>query len=824
MTVDLENFGDLTIARNASGKPLRMLRSTEEMVFVAFDRQLGRLVELHVLSVAAPLIDHDRHVAKNRITQAMEFNSVSFMKILDSGENQGLLYYTSNLNDGEFLSDYILRRGALPPATVFTLLLHLLNDLASLVRKHPLPLQMQFDKVMITAIEDTFLQLRVCDFGLSLPANHETDTAHQVQQICEVLFLMLTGQIYAGQNPDQFPTMTSLPANLRITVRAALTECDNTANSLERLREDIKEAHSAQVTSIQARTARKQLLATTTLQPHSQLQSLLLDGVSVEKILGDRFRIAEEDNTRQYPFAIPCLSVKTDQPITVHLLPPSRLIEKENYDAVPLQSWRFSADKHPHILRSLSLWEGNDWSFLTEERDPGFTLSRLLMDRLTLNAGEVSILLKQARDAIDQALECAVEKIDLHPSNIFLKVGKGGGLQARELDRLLQKRIDAWPPFLIKLRTHLTMRHLYEAPLVETPALAAHEASYDRDREHRHRSFVALAAYLLTGERDPKKASAFPETIPESLTHYMVQTLELANQQGNTPSPSEFLARFDALLAAPVTTDLATRLHGSAVILEEMESAGSVSDYEDDQACVCVEPDDASPISRRLHAHEFDHRSPTRNSVWPVWAAAAVVIFGMLAWWMDSSSSGVSPSILAIPSLNAATNNPIKAPEVKLAGAPVSAPKWVKAAQKPAEPEPLKVTAKVNPTPMLPEPKTAAPKKLSLAKLAPPKEAPPVKAPITVVSTPPAPAKPNPPASASPMSAPGTVKTATAITIRKAILPTAEEIAKFRQGQIHPDPGPQPVQAIPTPPNPANGSQVIQLIGSASQSMLDEAQ
>jgi len=889
MTADLESFGHLTIARRASGEPVRVLRSTQEMVFLAFNTQIGRLVELHVLSGEKSLIGNDRRIAKDRILRAMDLNSGSFMKILESGEDQGLIYYTSNLNEGEFLSDYIQRRGALPPATVYLLLLNLLNDLTSALRKQPLPLKMQFDKVMITAIEDTFLQLRVCDFGLSLPDSQETDTSYQVQQICEVLFLMLTGQIYAGENPDRFPTMTSLPGNLRITVRAALTDRGSAPNSLERLREDIKEAHSAQVSSIQSRSARKQLLATTTLQPHSQLQSLLLDGVSLEKILGDRFRIAEEDNTRQYPFAIPCLSVKNDQPITVHLLPPSRLIEKANYDAVPLQSWRLIPEKHPHILRSLSLWESNDWSFLTEERDPGFTLSRLLMDRLTLNPGEVSILLGQTRTALDEALECSVEKIDLHPSNIFLRVGKGGGLQARELDRLLQKRIDAWPPFLVKLRAHLTMRHLYEAPLVESPTSSTHEDAYQKHREHRHRSFVALAAYLLTGERNPKEASAFPETIPESLSLFILQTLEIANQHGKTPSPSEFLAHYDALLATPATTDLATRLRGSNVALEEMESVGSVSDF-DDESTLFEESDDVSPISRRLHAHEFDRRLNKRNSVWPVWAAAAVVILGMLAWWLGSSSSGTSTSDLAIPSLNTETKDPIKAPEVKLTGTTVSAPTLATATQKAPEtvkvaqsakvtPPPVKAAPKTADTPKLgiaktepvkeapkvkapiamvsstPEtseplklgiaktepvkealkvkapsamvsstPKTAEPPKLGIAKTEPVKEAPKVKAPSTMVSTPPIPAKPNPPTSALPITPPAPVTDPNPIIIRKAILPSAEEIAKFRQGQIKPSLGPQPVQATPATPNQSNGSQAIKLIGSATKAMVIEAQ
>jgi hypothetical protein len=888
MTADLESFGHLTIARRASGEPVRVLRSTQEMVFLAFNTHIGRLVELHVLGGEKPLMGNDRRIAKDRILQAMDLNSGSFMKILESGEDQGLIYYTSNLNEGEFLSDYIQRRGALPPATVYLLLLNLLNDLTSALRKQPLPLKMQFDKVMITAIEDTFLQLRICDFGLSLPDNQETDTSCQVQQICEVLFLMLTGQIYAGENPDRFPTMTSLPSNLRITVRAALTDRGSAPSSLERLREDIKAAHSAQVSSIQSRSARKQLLATTTLQPHSQLQSLLLDGVSLEKILGDRFRIAEEDNTRQHPFAIPCLSVKNDQPITVHLLPPSRLIDKANYDAVPLQSWRLIPEKHPHILRSLSLWESNDWSFLTEERDPGFTLSRLLMDRLTLNPSEVSILLGQTRTALDEALECSVEKIDLHPSNIFLRVGKGGGLQARELDRLLQKRIDAWPPFLVKLRAHLTMRHLYEAPLVESPTSSTHEDAYQKHREHRHRSFVALAAYLLTGERNPKEASAFPETIPESLSLFILQTLEIANQHGKTPSPSEFLARYDALLATPATTDLATRLRGSNVALEEMESVGSVSDF-DDESTSFEECDDVSPISRRLHAHEFDRRLNKRNSVWPVWAAAAVAILGMLAWWLSYSPSGKSTSDLATLSLTKESKDPTQTPEVKLTGTSISAPKLGTAPQKAPEPAKVAPVAKVT-QPIMPLPKTAEPAKLAIAKTEPLKETPKVNVPSTMVSTPPKPAEPakltiakteslketpkvnvpstmmssppktaepaklaiakteplketpkvnvpstmvsthtipakaTPPASALPITQPVPVTASNPIIIRKAILPSAEEIAQFRQSQLKPTPVPQPLRATPAKQNQFYDSQAMKLIGSATKAMVIEAQ
>jgi hypothetical protein len=55
-------------------------------------------------------------------------------------------------------------------------------------------------------------------------------------------------------------------------------------------------------------------------------------------------------------------------------------------------------------------------------------------------------------------------------------------------------------------------------------------------------------------------------------------------------------------------------------------------------------------------------------------------------------------------------------------------------------------------------------------------------------------------------------------------MPSAEEIAKFKQGQVTPKPAPQPVQATPPAPNQSNGGQVIKLVGSATDATVNEAQ
>jgi len=47
---------------------------------------------------------------------------------------------------------------------------------------------------------------------------------------------------------------------------------------------------------------------------------------------------------------------------------------------------------------------------------------------------------------IDQASECGVKAVDIHPSNLIFRIGKGGPMRAWEFERLIAKRIDAMAP------------------------------------------------------------------------------------------------------------------------------------------------------------------------------------------------------------------------------------------------------------------------------------------------------------------------------------------------------------------------------------------
>lgn len=802
---------------------MELVRSPDEVVFLAFDASIKRLVELHILRSGRTLDSVAKKSAFDRAKQASEIHGPGFMRILEVGEDQGLVYYTSNLNDGEFISDYIQRRGPLQPSIVFTLVFQLLDDLLQLRKYRRVVSQMRMDRVVMTTLEDTFLQLRIYDYGLS-SNEEETPDSRQVIEISELIFLMLTGKPFAGDNPDRYPSLTSLPMSLRTTMRAALTDPANCPVSIERLRDDIREAIGALVSSIQARNPRKQLVVIAALQPRSQLQDMLLENVPVEIILGNRFRVEGEDDVRRHPFSIPCFNVKNEQPVTVHLLPPSRIVDKTQYEAVPLQMWRFNADKHPNILRSLSLWESPDWTFLTEEREPGFALSRLLAERIMLNPQEVAILLRQVQAGLDQAVECGVQRLDLHPSNIVLRVGKNGPLIGREHDRLMQKRLDAWPAFQVKLRAHLTMRNLYEPPLVDKPEHGEHAEVHLADRDYRSRAFVALAAYLLTGQRHSSGSTMkFTEAVPELLGEFVRETLDQTHHHGQTPTPVEFLMQFEGLMhGTAIGMDLASRLRGASnVPIEEMESAGSVSDFENEWSDdTSADQDDepvVAPISRRLKPTDFNRKRSKDGPGWPVWAAAAAVVLAFAGWWLMSSSSkkmiaenpASVPKAPELPARQVAVETPPQTPPIKPPPKPeviqVNESKPVIAAV-PKEPLAVKPEVEVIPSVTNPEPLLHAEKKVlgglvsqTTAMEKQPEQAPamePKQVPTTPAPPPSATAPaPTPPANPQPGPSEPTP------VIRKAIVPTPEEIAKFKQGQVKP---PQQLPAQVQPKAPEN--------------------
>ncbi len=596
----IEKFGHYEIARGADGQLIELSRSSDEFVFLAFDAKIKRVVELHVLKSGDRLRPAEKRAVFDRITLAQELHKNSFIQVLQSGEDNDVVYYSASLSDGELLEDFILRRGSLTSATTFSLMLHLLDDLLALGVDSHLLAGIRLKQIQLGLLEDTFLHLRILDFGFlqqgELIANSDETLRRLVYECCQTLFLMLTGKPYAGDDCDRFPVLTGLPTGLRAVIRTSLANHENAPSSLERLRDDVRETLSSMTRDLGSRNMRKHLVATDTMLPKSTLREVLLHDLPLAQLVKGRLLIEGEEEQRRYPFTILAADARAESPVTVHLLPPKRIVASEHYDAVPLQMWRFTDEKHPNILRSLSVWESPDLTFLTEERGPGMPLSRLIAERVYLNPSEVLVIMRQVKKGIDQAVECGVDKLDLHPSNITLRLN--GQPQAREMEKLLQKRLDAWPRFLVMLRPHMTMRSLYETLLVDSASGVLNDSV-----EFRNRSFVALATYLLSGEKQTTSQPVLPDSVPEELTHYLRGCYASSLHTGKSPSTAEFLASFEENAAIPdseaegiILPKRQSTSRAAVASSEPAESVGAVSDFDDDAASL---PGPAAYVTKR---------------------------------------------------------------------------------------------------------------------------------------------------------------------------------------------------------------------------------
>jgi hypothetical protein len=670
----LERFGNFEIARGADGRPVELVRTPEECVFLAFDARIKRLVELHVLKGGTRVLPSEKNAALERATMAATVRRKSFMRVLSRGEEDDVVYYSSSLNDGELLEDFITRRGALPAPTVFSLMLQLLDDLSSLQGTPLLLAEVRLGQLLMTMQEDTFLQLLVLDYGLSNQSGQlSSEQAMQrlVTEACAAIFLMLTGKTFAGDDCDRYPVLTGLPTGLRATLRSSLANPDNAPVSIERLRDEVRDALMAQTRDLQGRNSRRHLVATHNMIPKSALGEILLHEVPLSQLLKGHLLLDGGAEQGRYPFTYQAVDSRQDVPVTVHLLPPRRIVSSDHYDAVPLQMWRFNSAKHPNILRSRSVWESPDLTFLTEERGPGVPLSRLIAERGYLNPAEVLILIRQVKAGIDQALECGVEKLDLHPTNITLRLNAAP--QGREMDKLLQKRLDAWPKFLVMLRPHMTMRSLYEPLLVDVPGGGKYDEAHESS-EHRNRSFLALTAYLLSGERQLDGGFWMPDSLPPDLASYVEGCMRRSSQQGGSPAPQELVREFEqrAMIAdsngseggislPPLRSSNVAR--PIQAFSEPMESAGSVSDFDEDSSDTVPyapplvtksRPGSATSLLRVSSVGSTAPKKPqSKGAVGMVlWAAGFVVLVLIIISLFSSKGSGSSsesPTAATLP-------------------------------------------------------------------------------------------------------------------------------------------------------------------------------
>ncbi|MEM7011393.1 MAG: hypothetical protein AAF585_07910, partial [Verrucomicrobiota bacterium] len=212
----------------------------------------------------------------------------------------------------------------------------------------------------------------------------------------------------------------------------------------------------------------------------------------------------------------------------MQILPPGRVFPLAS-DTPP------AAGQDLQVLGVLEGWEDDNATYVAEESWPGFPLSLVLARKGRLTPTETLIILRQIARGLDQAQRRGWEIRDLRPSNFIICFPSE--TNQSDVRKLIDRRIDCWPSFVVKMRVHDCMRALIEpAPSIESSLATAGDRSLTVDQIQRR--FMGLTIHLLTGGTGELPTDILPAELME---------LFVSCSQ-NFMSPTRFLEHFAAAL------------------------------------------------------------------------------------------------------------------------------------------------------------------------------------------------------------------------------------------------------------------------------------
>ncbi len=140
---------------------------------LAFDIHTHCLVELHVLNDTAKLNDTRRESFHQRALTAMELYGPCFCRIIDVGEHDGMCYYATSVNDGEFLKDYVERVSPMDVPQALSIIIQLADAVIELEDHARLLEGLRLSNLLVCRIDDSHVAMRILDLGLARSENPE---------------------------------------------------------------------------------------------------------------------------------------------------------------------------------------------------------------------------------------------------------------------------------------------------------------------------------------------------------------------------------------------------------------------------------------------------------------------------------------------------------------------------------------------------------------------------------------------------------------------------------------------------------------------------
>jgi hypothetical protein len=520
---ELEKFGRFLIAQQADRSPVTFNRIAEELVCLAFDIHTQCLVELHVLNDTAEFSDARRESFHQRALTAMELYGSCFCRIIDVGEHDGMCYYATSVNDGEFLKDYVERVSPMDVPQALSIIIQMIDAVIEIENHARLLEGLRLSNLLVCRIDDSHVAMRILDLGLARPENPESAPSvaagRKMAELSQILFYLLSGKRYVGDQPAQVNTLAGLPANLKVLMRQTLDGRNKSPENggiggpttLRRYRTEMADAFSSVSQRISRSGGFRPIDVPPRLHPHSQLNQKFFGDVDLEEQLGDRYEIIEGGDVVVSPYARLVHDQIKDREVLIQFLPASRTLPIEHSTHAIKGMSQVKEETHPNLIQCRGFWEQDELVCIAEEAHNGFALPLLLADRGNLEPPEILILLHQLAQAYDQAvaLDMLPKCLSLHSLEVHFP--NESRFRVRELRK---RHVDFWPEFRLKLRCHAILDSSVRlAPWGRLQARGEPTPEWLAKCD-----FVGIAEELVLGEQPPPPmAPGASHSLPENV-------------------------------------------------------------------------------------------------------------------------------------------------------------------------------------------------------------------------------------------------------------------------------------------------------------------
>ncbi len=511
---ELEKFGRFLIAQHADHSPVTFARVAEELVCLAFDIHTQCLVELHILNDTATFSPEEKESFHQRVQTAMELHGPCFCRIIDVGEIDGMCYYVTSVNDGEFLKDYVERVSPVDVPQALSVIIQL-TDAVIEVEQHARLLEgLRLSNLLVCRLDDSHVAMRILDLGLARRENPNANTSATVErkmaELSQILFYLLSGKRYVGDQPSQVNALAGLPANLKVLLRQTLDGARNSAaagvlggpTSLPRYRTEMADSFGSVSQRISRSGGFRPIDVPLRLHPLSLLNEQFFGDLDLDEQLGDRYQITDGGDAPLSPYARLAHDQLKDRVTVIQFLPASHTLPIEHSAQVIQAMSRIKENEHPNLIHCRGFWETDCLACVAEEPHVGFPLPLLLAERGgVLESPEIIILLRQLAGAFRQALT-----IDLLPKCLSLySLDVHFPRESRFRVRELRKRhVDFWPEFRLKMRCHSILESSIRLP----PWGRLHTRGEATPEWLAKSDFVAIAEELTLCDQPP------PPTLP----------------------------------------------------------------------------------------------------------------------------------------------------------------------------------------------------------------------------------------------------------------------------------------------------------------------